>query len=620
MTMAAIVMTMRSLSVLLPLLLQGCSAAAVRSQRAGAGHEVQISAIWYSGGSARRPRPMIAGNWKLNPSSAPEALALLKLVVANQRALESSARPDELPDVAIFPPFPFLQLAVDQCAGTTIKVGAQNIGLQSKGAYTGEVAASMVRSLGCELVLLGHSERRLLFAETDEQINQKVLLALEAGLGIVLCVGETEEEYEAGLLPAVCALQLKKGLRGVEPGALERITIAYEPVWAIGTGKTATPAQAQEAHALIRAVLAEAYGSALARTVPIQYGGSVTPEGIDELMRMPDVNGALVGGASLAADKFGRIVDFAPPDRPRSSPRRLFAREVVACRNALGESPVWSARLQRLFWVSAPDRELWSWNLHDSPFKRTFEQTVGSAALVDDGRLLVNLEDRTVVYDMQTAASTDLEPTPEPTSLTRLNDARVDRSGALVVGMYNNFHRAGATAGEDVAGLYRLGAHGFEEILDYKFRVSNAIAFSPDGATMYFCDSPTRKVFAFAYSPTEPLRDRRLVYTMPSSLAGSPDGAQVDASGRLWLALSGAGQVVQIDPASGETLLVVQLPVASPTSLTFGGAELDVLYVTTRGPDGGGLYSVQLPFGLRGIAEPEVPAALVERLCASDRV
>lgn len=385
-------------------------------------------------------------------------------------------------------------------------------------------------------------------------------------------------------------------------------------MWAIGTGKTATPEQAQEAHAIVRGVLAELYGSALARTVRIQYGGSVTPEGIDELMRMPDVDGALVGGASLVADKFSRIIDFAPPDRPRSNPRQLFAREVVACRNTLGESPVWSARLQRLFWVSAPDKEVWSWNLKDAPFKRAFEQVVGSAALVDDGRLLVNLEDRTVVYDVERAISTDLERTPEQKSLTRLNDARVDRSGNLVVGMYNNYHRAGVTAGDDIAGLYRLGRDGFEEVLDYKFRVSNAIAFSPDGQTMFFCDSPTRKVFAFAYSPTEPLRDRRLVYTMPASLPGSPDGAQVDASGRLWLALSGAGQVVQIDPATGDTLIVVQLPVASPTSLTFGGENLNTLFITTRGPDGGGLYSVQMPFGLRGLAEPEVPASLVEHL------
>lgn len=186
-----------------------------------------VSAVWYAGGAARRV--MIAGNWKLNPGTAPEALALLKLVVANQRALEACGRIEDLPDVAIFPPFPYLQLAVDQVAGTTIKVGAQNIGLQSKGAFTGEVGASMVRSLGCELVLLGHSERRMLFDEDDTTINKKLHLALEAGLDVVLCVGETESEFEMGLLSAVCALQLKKGLSGVEPAALARIIIAYEP-------------------------------------------------------------------------------------------------------------------------------------------------------------------------------------------------------------------------------------------------------------------------------------------------------------------------------------------------------------------------------------------------------
>jgi len=595
------------------------SASAIWTRNAGSGRGAKVSAVWYAGASARRP--LIAGNWKLNPATAPEALALLKLVVANQRALESSGRTAELPDVAIFPPFPFLQLAVDAVAGTGIKVGAQNVGLEGKGAFTGEVSASMVRSLGCQLVLLGHSERRLLYGEDDEMIRRKVRLALDGGLDVVLCVGETEAEYEMGLLPAVCALQLKKALHGLQPADLERISIAYEPVWAIGTGRTATPAQAQDAHAIIRSVIAELFEHEPARAVRIAYGGSVTPESIDDLMRMPDVDGALVGGASLIADKFSRIVEFAPPDRPRSAPRQLSAREVVACKNALGESPVWSAAQHRLFWASAADREVWSWNLRDAPLVRKFDQIVGSVALVDDGRLLVNLEDRTLAYSMESGVAAELERAPEPHGLTRLNDARVDRAGQLVVGAYNNFHRAGVTAGDDNAGLYRLGASGLEEILDYRFRVSNAIAFSPDGRTMYFCDSPTRKVFSFAYDPyargAASLTGRRLVYTMPSALAGSPDGAQVDASGGLWLALSGAGQVVRIDPATGETRIVVHLPVASPTSVTFGGAELDTLFVTTRGPDGGGLFSVQVPFGLRGLAEPTVPAALVERLLES---
>ncbi|KAJ1634463.1 SMP-30/Gluconolaconase/LRE-like region-domain-containing protein [Pavlovales sp. CCMP2436] len=333
---------------------------------------------------------------------------------------------------------------------------------------------------------------------------------------------------------------------------------------------------------------------------------------------MPDVDGALVGGASLLSDKFARICEFTPPDRPRSNPRQLVAREVVGCRNVLGESPVWSARSQRLFWISAPERELWSWNMRDSPFKRTFAQAVGCIALVDDGRLLVQLEDQSITYDVESATSAHLVRTPEPERLTRLNDGRVDRSGQLVLGMYNNFHRSGLTAGDDIAGLYRLTATGFDEILSYKFRVSNAICFSPDGGTLYFCDSPTRKVYAFTYdaAAAEPLSDRRLVYTMPSHLNGSPDGAQVDADGRLWLALSGAGQVVQICPATGEVLLVVLLPVSSPTSATFGGALLDTLYITTRGPDGGGLFAVQLPFGIRGLAEPEVAASLVAELAA----
>jgi sugar lactone lactonase YvrE len=468
-------------------------------------------------------------------------------------------------------------------------------------------------------VLLGHSERRIFFDETDDDINAKLLIALSSGLGVVLCIGESEREYEMGLLAAVCAVQLKKGLRGVLASSMDQIIIAYEPVWAIGTGKTATPLQAQEAHVLIRAVLAELYGGELARKVRIQYGGSVTPESVDDLMRMPDVDGALVGGASLVADKLSRIIEFTPPDRPLSNPRQLVAREVVACKNALGESPVWSARERMLYWISAVEREVWAWNLRDSPFKRTFESTVGSIALVDDGRLLVSCDDRTLAYDVETGASKVVARTPEPHRLTRFNDGRVDRAGQLVIGMYNHFHRGGgSSAGDDNAGLYRLSAGGFDE-LGPKFRVSNVICFSPDGRTLYFCDSPTRKVYAYSYSSnTSPaLADRRLVYTMPSHLAGSPDGAQVDAAGGLWIALSGAGQVAQIDPETGETKMVVLLPVASPTSLTFGGDELDTLYITSRGPDGGGLYAVQMPFGVRGIAEPAVSREMVERLISS---
>jgi len=329
------------------------------------------------------------------------------------------------------------------------------------------------------------------------------------------------------------------------------------------------------------------------------------------------VDGALVGGASLAADKFARIVEFSPPDAVLSQPRTMMAREVVACKNTLGESPVWSARDQVLYWVSALDQELWVWNTRDAPFKRSFPQVIGCVGLIDDGRLLVAMAEQVVAYDVATGQADAIAPAPEATSTTRPNDGRSDRSGNFVVGMYNAFHKGGGpSSGENNAGLYRIGASpggGLEEILSYRFRVSNGISFSPDGRTMYFCDTPTRKVFAFSYDPqaqgTNALTNRRLVYSMPSHLPGGPDGAQVDAAGKLWIALSGAGMVVQVDPETSMTDMVVMLPVSSPTSLTFGGPALDTLYITTRGPDGGGLYSVQMPFGVRGVEEREVSSS-----------
>jgi triosephosphate isomerase (TIM) len=211
------------------------------------------------------------------------------------------------------PPFPFLPEALFALEGSGIKVGAQNIGLHTSGAFTGEVSASQVRSMGVDYVMLGHSERRSLFDETDADINAKVHLCLqEQALSVILCVGETEEEYDSELLQSVCDLQVRKGLRGVfAVDVLERVAIAYEPVWAIGTGKVATPEQAQEAHRVIRKTLQEMYGYQIASQVRIQYGGSVKPDNVDELMVMPDVDGALVGGASLTADSFTRIVDGA---------------------------------------------------------------------------------------------------------------------------------------------------------------------------------------------------------------------------------------------------------------------------------------------------------------------
>ncbi len=263
--------------------------------------------------------PVIAGNWKLNPSTVQEASTLLNLLGSNfinHRGFGAAT-----PEVVVFPPFPYLERAVTLLDGTGIKVGAQNVGIETKGAFTGEVSPSMVRSLGCDYVMVGHSERRTLFGESDDIINAKIKLSLlEPGLKVILCVGETLEEYENDLLSSVVSFQIQNALHGVSRDDIvesisivagTRLVIAYEPVWAIGTGKVATPEQAQIAHAVVRSTLEEMYGSDIADKIQIQYGGSVTPDSISDLISMPDVDGALVGGASLTADSFTRIVDGA---------------------------------------------------------------------------------------------------------------------------------------------------------------------------------------------------------------------------------------------------------------------------------------------------------------------
>ena len=202
---------------------------------------------------------------------------------------------------------------------------------------------------------------------------------------------------------------------------------------------------------------------------------------------------------------------------------------------------------------------------------------------------------------------------PDHMSTTRPNDGRVDRFGNFVVGMYNQYHRAGATEGANNAGLYRLNARNlqWEEILSktYRFRVSNCICFSGDGSKMYFGDTPTRKVYVFDYSPEGPLRNRKLVWTMPPSMSGAPDGAQVDAHGKLWIAITGGNKVVRLDPERGIVECIVHVGDANPTSLTFGGRDLDELFITTRAtPNGGGIWRVKMPYGVRGLPEPEFQA------------
>jgi triosephosphate isomerase len=501
-----------------------------RSLPAGTTYRMAIDedvAVWYEDSftSSEKRVPIIAGNWKLNPATLPEASNLLKLLASNfvnHRIASQGA--DDMPEVVVFPPFPFLSFALAELEGSGVKVGAQNIGLHTTGAYTGEVSASMIRSMGCDFVMLGHSERRSLFDETDETINKKVHLCLEeANLSVLLCVGETEEEYESELLRSVVDVQIKKGLMGVEPADMDRIVVAYEPVWAIGTGKVATPEQAQVAHIAVRKTLTEMFGAEVARRVRIQYGGSVNPMNVDDLMTMPDIDGALVGGASLTADSFTRIVDGGVQKSNIATPRpkELTARECVSTRNVLGESPVWSARDECLYWISAPEEEVWMWNMKDAPYRRLVGTQLGCVALkqgksgsivLGGERAILDLVMSPTTQDFASGAATLCER-PDIASATRPNDGRVDRQGRLVFGMYNNYHRSGASEGENNAGLFRLNENlEYEKLMDYQFRVSNCICFPADGETMFFCDTPTRKVYAFDYPKEEggKLSNRRL--------------------------------------------------------------------------------------------------------------
>jgi len=242
----------------------------------------------------------IAGNWKMNTSRS-SAVALGKALAEKLGAVEAV-------DLAVFPPAVYLADVSEAVAGSRIAVGAQNMFYEDDGAFTGELSAEMLKDVGCTCVILGHSERRHVIGETDEWINRKVVKALADGLGPILCVGELLEQREAEQTTDVVRRQVTIGLEGVDAAGATKVTIAYEPVWAIGTGKTATPAQAQEVHAMIRGLLAEMYDADVADAVRIQYGGSVKPSNAAELLGQADVDGALVGGASLKADDFAGIV------------------------------------------------------------------------------------------------------------------------------------------------------------------------------------------------------------------------------------------------------------------------------------------------------------------------
>ena len=240
---------------------------------------------------------IVAGNWKMN-KTASETAALIDGI---KQATAGAANVE----VIVCPPFTSLKDAAAACAGTNVKLGAQNIHWEASGAYTGEISADMLKDLGVTHVIIGHSERRQYFGETDDTVNKRTKAALAAGLVPLVCVGETLEERDSGKMEDVVVRQVKLGLTDLD---VSKVVIAYEPVWAIGTGRTATPAQAQEVHALIRRTLAEIAGGDVANGVRIQYGGSMKPDNAKELMSQPDIDGGLIGGAALNADSFAAIV------------------------------------------------------------------------------------------------------------------------------------------------------------------------------------------------------------------------------------------------------------------------------------------------------------------------
>jgi triosephosphate isomerase len=238
----------------------------------------------------------IAGNWKMNLDRK-NGLAL-----ASTLRERCGSRTDL--DVAVFPPFVYVPEVARALAGSSIRVGGQNCCDQASGAFTGEVSAGMLVDVGATMVILGHSERRHVYGETDELVHRKVRAALTAGLDVILCVGETLAERQAASTEKVISRQLKRGLEGVTAAEFARITIAYEPVWAIGTGQNATPEQASQAHGYLRGVLTSLYDDGVAARVRIQYGGSVKPANVQTLLSAPEVDGCLVGGASIQAESF----------------------------------------------------------------------------------------------------------------------------------------------------------------------------------------------------------------------------------------------------------------------------------------------------------------------------
>jgi triosephosphate isomerase len=248
-------------------------------------------------------RMIISGNWKMNMERQ-EALELVESILHGVDGIACT-------DIVICPPFLYLEHAARSTTGTRVRVGAQNLFYRVRGAFTGEISAPMLKSVGCSYVIIGHSERRSYFHETDMEINQKVRKSLEYGLVPILCIGETLEERKQGRTFEVLNRQLVYGLEGIEEEQIENMIIAYEPVWAIGTGISARGEQAEETHCRVRSILCDFTGKGVSEKVRIIYGGSVTPENADELLSQEDIDGGLIGGASLKAETFCRIVSVA---------------------------------------------------------------------------------------------------------------------------------------------------------------------------------------------------------------------------------------------------------------------------------------------------------------------
>ena len=250
-------------------------------------------------------KPFVAGNWKMNTDSH-SSVALAEAIAAGSSRLAGSSL-----DVAVIPPFVYLQAVAKAVSSSHIGLGSQDIYFEQNGAFTGEISASMLKDIGCTYVLCGHSERRHVIGETDELVNKKIAAAISGGLLPIFCVGELLEQRKANKTPEVVTRQVELGLAGLSAEKVSAVTIAYEPVWAIGTGLTATPEQAQEVHCFVRQLLAKMYSEQLSQEIRIQYGGSVKPGNTAELMAQEDVDGLLVGGASLKADDFLEIIQAA---------------------------------------------------------------------------------------------------------------------------------------------------------------------------------------------------------------------------------------------------------------------------------------------------------------------